>query len=167
MDPPIGIEPLEPYHEVADFDCGVQVLNAYLVERAQADQRLGQARVFVALCGDFVVAYFSLMAASVRRQRTRAEALTGEEQEAVIAILLSRLAVDADEQGHHLGEWMLLEALARAAQAADAIDARVVLVHAKSEGARSFYERYGLRRSPIGPLHLMLPIDDVRRTFAD
>jgi hypothetical protein len=60
---------------------------------------------------------------------------------------------------------MLLEALARAGQVADAIGARVVLVHAKSEGARSFYERYGLVRSPIGPLHLMLSIKDIRRTL--
>ena len=167
MDPPLIIEPLERYHEVADFDCGVQVLNAYLVERAHADQRVGQAHIFVALRGDFVVAYFSLMAASVRRQQTRAEALRGEEPEAVTAILLSRLAVDTGEQGHHLGEWMLLEALAWAGQAADTIDARVVLVHAKNEGARSFYEHYGLLRSPISSLHLMLPIQDIRRTLTD
>jgi GNAT superfamily N-acetyltransferase len=166
MEPSLDIEPLEPYHEVADFDCGVRVLNAYLIERAHADQRVGQARVFVALRGDFVVAYCSLMAASVRRQQTRAEALAGERQQAVSAVLLSRLAVDLDEQGHGLGERMLLESLARAGQAAEAIDARVVPVHAKSEAARSFYEHYGLQRSPIGPLHLMLPIEDVRKTFA-
>ncbi len=60
---------------------------------------------------------------------------------------------------------MLVEALARSARAADTIGARAVLVQAKNENARGFYEHFGFERSPTGELQLMLLIMDIRKSL--
>jgi hypothetical protein len=60
---------------------------------------------------------------------------------------------------------MLVQALARSADAASLIGVRAVLVHAKDATARGFYVRYGLEPSPTHPLHLLLLMKDIRKTL--
>ena len=79
--------------------------------------------------------------------------------------MLARLAVDLTEQGRHLGEQMLLQALGRSAEAASLIGVRAVLVHAKDSVARGFYEHYGFEASPTHSLHLVVLMKDVRKTL--
>ena len=57
---------------------------------------------------------------------------------------------------------LLKDALTRVAAAADEIGARAVLVHAKDDGARNFYQRYDFEPSPTDPLHLFLLMKDLR-----
>ena len=52
-------------------------------------------------------------------------------------------------------------------QAADIAGIRAILVHAKDEQARRFYERCGFLPSPIDPLTLMLPLKDARAALAN
>jgi hypothetical protein len=54
-----------------------------------------------------------------------------------------------------------LQALLRAAQAADTIGARAVLVHAKGDNAKGFYVHFDYEPSPSDPYHLLLIIKDV------
>ena len=44
----------------------------------------------------------------------------------------------------------------------DEIGARAVLVHAKDDDARNFYQRYDFEPSPTDPLHLFLLMKDLR-----
>jgi GNAT superfamily N-acetyltransferase len=76
--------------------------------------------------------------------------------------LLTRLAVDATEQGTGLGKAMLKDALNRIAGAADIVGARAVLVHAIDAEAAAFYRRFGFEQSPVNDLHLMLLMKDLR-----
>lgn len=46
--------------------------------------------------------------------------------------------------------------------AADVIGARVLLIHAKHEAAKSWYLQYGFTESPTDPLHLRMLLKDVR-----
>ena len=62
-------------------------------------------------------------------------------------------------------EQMLLQALARSAEAATLIGVRAVLVHAKDAEARGLYERYGFEPSPTHPLHLVLLMRDIRKSL--
>ena len=50
----------------------------------------------------------------------------------------------------------------RCLDAAEAIGARVLLVHAKHEAAKAWYMRYGFQESPTDPLHLLMLLKDVR-----
>jgi hypothetical protein len=46
--------------------------------------------------------------------------------------------------------------------AAEAIGARVLLVHAKHDAAKAWYARFGFEQSPTDPLHLLMLLKDVR-----
>jgi len=161
----LGPEPLGPGHDVATFDCGVPTLNDYLARQALADQRADKTRTFVATRGGRVAGFFSLAAASVEPESATTRLAKGQGTQSIPVILLARLAVDLTGQGHGVGRALLVEALARCAQAADVIGARAVLVHAKTARARIFYESCGFEASPTNPLHLVILMKDVRRTF--
>jgi GNAT superfamily N-acetyltransferase len=162
-----GPRPLGAGHDVAEFDCGVPSLDEYLVRRALHDQNAGKARTFVIAQGGRVVGYFSVSASSVEPVDATERSAKGQGAQPIPAVLIGRFAVDAAYQGRGLGEAMLLEALSKCVQAADTIGARVVLVHAIDERARSFYLRYGFEVSPTDPLHLMLLMKDIRKTLSN
>jgi GNAT superfamily N-acetyltransferase len=165
---PLGsIEPLDEAHVVVEFDCGVPALNEYLTEGALPDQEDGASRTYVATRAGRVVGFFTLAASRVDRGTATGRVAATRSRHAVPAILLARLALDVSEQGHGLGEALLVEALRRYVQAADIVGARVVLVHAKDERAVSFYARYGFEQSPIGPLHLMRMMQDIREDLGE
>jgi hypothetical protein len=50
--------------------------------------------------------------------------------------------------------------LLRAASAADAIGAGALLVHAKDDNAKGFYEHFDFEPSPSDPYHLLLIMKD-------
>jgi hypothetical protein len=54
----------------------------------------------------------------------------------------------------------------RALGAASEIGARGIVLHARDEDARSFYEHFGLEESPITQRLMMLPFSEVERTLA-
>lgn len=160
-----GPEPLRSDHVVAGFDCGVPALDDYLVRQAFRDQRAEKSRTYVALSGGTVVGYFSLAAAAVEPADATARLRTGQGAQAILVILLGRLAVDRRVQGRGLGAALLVAAVAKAAAAADTIGARAVLVHAASEAARSFYTAHGFEPSPTSPMHLVMLMKDIRATL--
>jgi len=80
----------------------------------------------------------------------------------VPVMLLARLAVDKNHQGIGLGQALLKDALLRTAQAADIAGIRCLLVHAKDEDARKWYESWEFEPSPTDPYHLFLMIKDLK-----
>ena len=164
-EPVLSLEPLGPRHDVARFDCGVPSLNDYLAKRALSDQHAEQIRVYLVALQDQVVGYFSRAAGAVEPQDATERMSKGQGAQPIPVILLGRLAVDVEYQGNGLGEALLVEALARSAAAAGTIGARVMLVHAIDERAREFYLKYGFEFSPTDPLHLVMLMKDIRRTF--
>lgn len=55
---------------------------------------------------------------------------------------------------------------ATCSEAADTIGARAVLVHAKDDNARGFYEHFNFEQSPSDPYHLLLIMKDLLRIVA-
>src|SRR5438046_1576002 len=157
--------PLEATHDVSAFDCGVTALNDYLRKFALQNVRSQSARTYVATRGPPVVGYYTLAAGSARREETPARIAKGLAAHPVPVILLARLAVDAGEKGKGLGAGLLKDALLRAVQAADIVGCRAVMVHAKGEGARAFYQRFGFAPSPGDPFRLFLLMKDVKASL--
>jgi GNAT superfamily N-acetyltransferase len=79
----------------------------------------------------------------------------------ISVVLLGRLAVDRREQGRGLGKALLKDALLRSARAARSVGARALVVDAKDEDARRFYEHYGFRRSPTAEMQLFRRLDGI------
>ena len=158
-------EPLGKHHRLDHFDCGEPALDDWLKRHALSAQASGSARVFVTTLddGQTVVGYYALAAAQVAPEDATARALKGQPRaRPVPAILLARLAVDREHQGAGLGRSLLQDVLLRCVEAADAIGARVLLVHAKHDAAKAWYMQYDFEQSPTDPLHLMMLMKDVR-----
>ncbi len=81
-------------------------------------------------------------------------------------MVLARLAVANQLQGQGVGKQLLRDALLRALQAADIAGLRAVVVHAKDEKAKAFYERFLFEPFPNGPLKLALLLKDLRAVIA-
>ena len=157
-----GPNPLSADHDVKNFDCGKQELTEWLRRYALQNHQAGATRVYVLNRGGRVVGYYALAAGSVESEDAPIRVRKGLVRHPIPVILLARLAVDVSEQGRGLGATLLKDALTRVAAAADEIGARAVLVHAKDDDARNFYQRYDFEPSPTDPLHLFLLMKDLR-----
>jgi GNAT superfamily N-acetyltransferase len=156
------IERLRPDHEVDHFDCGKDELNRFLVRHAWANQQAESAQTYVLATDRKVVGYYSLAAGAVSHDEATQRVKKGA-RHPIPVVLLARLAVDKTVQGWGVGPALLKDALLRTATAADTIGARALLVHAKDEQAKSFYEHFGFEPSSTDPLHLLLIMKDLKR----
>jgi GNAT superfamily N-acetyltransferase len=157
------IEKLGRGHVVDAFDCGADPLNTYLKRFAFGNQSAGAAQTYIAVAEDRVVGYYSLTTAHVEYAESPERLRKGLARHPIPVILLARLAVDHGWQGKGLGAALLLDALRRILGAADIVGVRAVMVHAKDEAARRFYEHFNFDPSPADPLHLFLLLKEVAR----
>lgn len=161
-------EPLEKRHGLDQFDSGEPALDEWLKRHARGAHASGSARVFVTTIedGETVVGYYALAAAQVAPEEATERALKGQPRARPLpAVLLARLAVDQAHQGVGLGRSLLQDVLLRCLEAAEAIGARILLVHAKHDAAKAWYMEYGFEESPSDPLHLLMLLKDARAFF--
>ena len=157
------IRKLERSHLVEDFDCGYEDLNRYISRFALNNQSAGSAQTYVAIAGNTVVGYYSLAVGAVAHTQAPPRMAKGLARHPVPVMLLARLAVDGEIKGQGLGAALLRDALARTLQAADIAGIRAVIVHAKDDAARRFYEHFDFDPSPTDTYHLYLLIKDLRK----
>ena len=81
----------------------------------------------------------------------------------VPATLLGRLTVDKKYQDKGLGEILLMDAFYRSLQ--NEIASMAVVVDAKDDNARFFYEHYQFIRFPDYPNRLFLPMTTIAKMF--
>lgn len=158
-------EPLAADHHLDAFASGVAALDEWLKRRARRNEAEGASRTFVVCAGRRVVGYYSLAASSILHAMA-AGRVRRNMPDPVPALLLGRLAVDRAWQGKGLGADLLSDAVLRAIGASESIGVRAILVHAISDGAKTFYEKHGFRASPVEPMTLMITIEEARRTLA-
>lgn len=153
--------PILPEHDLSQFDCGKIPLNDWL--RRHALKNEGRAsRCFVTCSGKTVVGFYCLSAGSVEHADVPA-ALRRNMPPLVPVLVLGRMAVDKQYQGHGIGAGLLKNAMARAVGAAKDIGAAALLVHAIDREAVPFYVQYGFQVFPEGSQTLYLPM----RTIID
>lgn len=157
------IEKLRREHQLDSFACGNEALNRFLKHQAWNNQQAHGAQTYVLAKELAVVGYYSLAAGSVTYEQATERARKGLARHAIPVILLARLAVDVSLQRQKIGPALLKDALLRAAGAADTIGARAVLVHAKDDNAKGFYQHFNFEQSPSDPYHLMLIMKDLLR----
>jgi GNAT superfamily N-acetyltransferase len=158
-----SIEKLRREHLLDDFDCGKEDLNRFLKRQAWPSQQSHSAQTYVLAKDLRVLGYYSLAAGSVTADDATERVRKGPARHPIPVILLARLAVDASAHGKGLGAALLKDALLRTAQAADTIGARALLVHAKDDSAKAFYEHFAFEPSPSDPYHLLLITKDLLR----
>jgi len=158
-----AIEKLRREHVLDTFDCGKQDLNRFLNRQAWNNQQAHSAQTYVLVKDLAVLGYYSLAASAVSHDDATERVKKGLARHPIPVILLARLAIDVLLQGRGIGPALLKDALLRVAQAADMIGARALLVHAKDDNAKGFYEHFDFEPSPSDPYHMLLIMKDLLR----
>lgn len=157
------IEPLGKEHDRAAFSCGVAELDSYLKHRAGQDVRRRIARVFVCTEGGFdvVLGFYTLSALSIDVSSLPEAQARRLPRHHLPTALIGRLAVDRSAQGRGLGRLLLADAVQRTLHASEQVAIHAVVVEAKDEAARRFYQAYGFLSLPDQPMRLFLPLRSV------
>ena len=159
-------EKLSPDHDLSQFQCGEATLDDWLRKRALHNEESGASRTYVVCVGRRVLAYYALAVGAVahvdapgRVRRNMADP--------VPVMVIGRLAIDQSIQGQGIGPALLRDAILRTLQAAEIAGIRAILVHAISERAKRFYEKWGFVSSPVEPLTLMITVAEARKAVAE
>lgn len=156
-------EALGADHRLGSFDCGKPPLNEWLVRYARQAQSSGSAKTFIVGDEERVVGYFSLTVGQVDTVDAPERIRKGMGQYPIPVVILARLAVSVDEQGHGIGRGMLQDAIRRTLLIAEHAGIRAMLTHPIDEGAARFYERFGFLPSPLREQQLLLLLKHARR----
>lgn len=163
-----AVQKLDASHDVDAFDCGKEPLDRFLQRHALVNQKAGSAQTYVVCRAEQrVVGYYSLAVGAVERADAPGRVSKGLARHPIPVMLLARLAIDRSVQGKGLGKALLKDALLRTAQAADIAGIRALLVHAKDDEARAWYERFDFEPSPTDPYHLFLLMKDLRALLGE
>jgi GNAT superfamily N-acetyltransferase len=154
------IRSLETNDDRSSFDCGVASLNDWLHKTAKQHQEKNLSRTFVAILpGDphRIAGYYALAATSVETAGMSSKKLPRN----VSAVLLARLAVDKNNKGQGLGEYLLMHALDAVVRTATTVGVQCVVVDAINDDATNFYKKYGFESLTDKPLTLFLPVASI------
>ena len=161
--PSFHSERLKPAtHQVTGFDCGIEVLNRWLIRSAaqEAAKRVANTFVWTPPDGDEVVAYYALCGHALARDAAPSRIGHGV-ADPIPAALIAKLALSGKLHGQGLGGQLLRDALERIVRSAHTGPAvRVIIVDAIDETAADFYRRYGFRDAPTVPMRLLLRLDE-------
>jgi GNAT superfamily N-acetyltransferase len=155
-------EKLSADHDLSAFDSGEPVLDDWLRRRARQNEESGASRTYVVCVGKRVGGYYTLAVGAIAHAEAPGR-IRRNMPDPVPAMVLGRLAVDKAHQGQGIGTGLLRDAVQRTMQAADIAGIRTVLVHAISETARRFYERYGFVASPVDPMTVMITVAEAAK----
>jgi len=155
--------PLDKSHRLHDFDSGVEELDLWLRQYGWTNHVSGNARVFVVVRHEVVVAYYALATAGVEKADAPDAIKKGGVPSQIGCLLLARLAVTRKEQGRGLGRGLLVDAIRRSVRIAEDAGVRALLIHASDDEARRFYlHQAEFQESPTDPLHLFLHMKHAR-----
>jgi GNAT superfamily N-acetyltransferase len=157
-----GPDLLTGEHLVEGFDCGKPALNEWLLHRALANQATGTSRTWVVVetGSPRVVAFYASATASVLRSSTPKRMRRNQPDE-MPAILLARMAVDTRHAHQGIGAALLKPFTLKALEVSRSVGVRLLLIHAKDDEAKGFYQHYGFVESPFDPHVLMLLLGDL------
>lgn len=147
-------------HDRAGFDCGVPSLNDYLHRYAAQHLRQGVSSIYVltdAAAPARILGYYTLGAAQVDAVGLPEAARKRLPRFPVPCFRMGRLACSLEQQGSGLGRLLLGCAVDRCLKAREQVAAYALIVDAKDDTAKAFYEHYGFAAFASTPLTLYLP----------
>jgi predicted GNAT family N-acyltransferase len=153
---------LESQRDRSTFSCGVEPLDRYFREQATQDmkRRIANCFILVESSTGNLAGYYTLSASSLLLTDLPIEQSKRLPRYPIVpTVLLGRLAVAIAYQGRGLGEFLLADAVERAARAD--VAAFALVVDAKDDQARQFYLKYGFAELSTHERRLYVPIDSL------
>jgi len=161
------VEQLGNKHDRSSFSCGIPALDNYLRKQAGQDVVKRVAVCFVltpdgsTIAGFYTLSQYSVSLSGLPEQIAKKLPKYPD----VPATLLGRLAISTKFRGQKLGEFLLMDALHRCWQQSKQIASAAVVVDAKDETARRFYEHFDFLSLPGVPDRLFLPMRTIEGLF--
>jgi GNAT superfamily N-acetyltransferase len=146
-------------HNCIEFDCGTPELNNYIVRQASQDRRRNISQVYVLIDSgnpSRMLGYYTLSAAQIDMNQLSEKERRRLPRYPIPCYRLGRFAVRQDLQGQGVGKCLLGCAIDRCLQARQEVAAYALIVDAKDELAKSFYEHFGFVAFKGKPLCLYL-----------
>ena len=153
---------LTPNHSVQQFDCASVSLNTYLSKKALSNHQKMGPRTYVMHNNSMhnkVVGYFTLAYGIV------AAAPLGLQDCNKPIMLLARIAVDINAHGRGLDKILLKHALLKSLKASKSIKILAVIMYARDEYVKIFYQQFGFVQLPSSNFHFYLSIKDIENNF--
>lgn len=157
-------ELLNESHNLDEFDCGVQVLNLWLVRQALKNEKSGGSRTYVVCSGNNVIAYYAIATGSIEHVGLPSK-LRRNMPDPIPVLILGRLAVDTGWQSQYIGRGLLKDTVLRACAIAKQVGVSALLVHCISEQAKQYYLDHGFVESNIAPMTVLLRLKDALTYF--
>ena len=148
-------------HDRAGFHCGVPALDDYLHKYAAQQNAKGIGTVFVLVddaAPSKILGFYTLSAAQVDVQQLSDAERKKLPRYPVPCFRMGRLACAIESRGVGIGEILIGCAVDRCLHARNLVGAYAILVDAKDEKAKSFYQRYGFVPCVDAPMTLYLPL---------
>lgn len=165
MDIQYAIKPLDRIHDRAAFSCGVEPLDLYLQRNARDDAERGLTSVHVLCDGISIIGYFTLSMLSISIHDLPDDSVKRLPRYPIPVALIGKLAVDLRYQRRKIGEQLLMKAFHMCIDTSTTVACYAVVVEAKGDNARSFYEAYGFIRFKEQEYKLFLPLRTIRASF--
>lgn len=158
------IEPFSRQRDRAGFTCGEEALDRYFQRQARQDVERSLSAIFTLVDTetDRVAGFYSLSALSIEPTELPQDVARRLPRFPVPTTLIGRLALDINYQGQRLGEAILFDALRRSYEQRTQIGSIAVVVDAKHQKARAFYERYEFRRLMENDYRLFIMMQTIR-----
>ena len=166
---PDYVMPLDKTHDCEPFDCGVEPLNRYLKQQARQDleKRVAAPFVLVEPRSAVVRGYYTLSASVIALNDLPESQKKKLPRYAQLPVtLIGRLARDKSINTKGVGEFLLMDALARSLEHASQIAAMAVVVDAKDDVAESFYLHFDFLPFQQTPRRLFLPMHQIAALFS-
>ncbi len=153
---------LDPHrHDRQAFTCGVAELDEYLHRFAVQQSKKGIAVVRVLIDTDMpktILGYYSLSAAQIDAVQMDETTQKKLPRYPVPCFRLGRLAAHSAHHGRGLGRLLIGCAVERCLEARKYVAAYALVVDAKGEKAKAFYEHYGFMPCRDNPMTLYLSL---------
>lgn len=147
------------------FTCGIPELDDYLHRFARNNHKKGIGKTFLLMNEEEVIGFYTISMGSVEFQNLPLNFRKGIPKYPIPIARIGRLAVSAGSQGKKYGKLLLVDALQRIYFASESVAAYAIIVDAKNDSAKQFYEHFGFTSLDNPSNALFLPTGTAKDLF--
>lgn len=150
----------------AGFTSGAVELDEWFRRFALESQSAHNAVTYVTVRDGEVLGYYAIAMSAYATDRLP-ERMQKNRPREILCLLLARLAVDVTAQGQGVGAALLRNAMEQSFVLSEKVGAAALLIHCRDLAAQEFYLANGnVVASPVEPMHLVLPMKEIRRRLS-
>ncbi|NQT60127.1 MAG: GNAT family N-acetyltransferase [Bacteroidetes bacterium] len=140
------IEDINSNFDRDSFSCGISDLDCYLKTLANMHHKTGLNKTKILTPDNsIIIGFFSFAASFIKRESLPVSIINKYPNYPLPCFLLTRFAVDQKYQHMNVGGYLLKRALQHAYLISQEMGSLAVIVDAKNQNAKGFYQHYGFR----------------------